>query len=311
MPPIVYGMHSTDTSLNEMYNPTQDLLALTISRTGSYVASFHVDKKLRVFSWSDSKVLLEREFDIDVDSPQDSNHRQHLVFANNEDRLALIGRKGQPGIQIIDRTTGDLVSWLQMDSLPEAAAFSPEGDTLACIDPNGIVHVFDVTTRRLLQRYAHHKTAIDPWQSEQWRAAVAWSDDGRFLITVRHTTALIWDNQTRTFRQSDREYPRSTGDVWRPFLSPNGQLAIEHNSEMVRIWNTQSGQPLLTFYWSDPDHWLAVSPEGHYHCSDQMRTLLVWVIRKDDGTCELLSKEDFATKYNWVNDPYRVALHLD
>jgi hypothetical protein len=78
----------------------------------------------------------------------------------------------------------------------------------------------------------------------------------------------------------------------------------------TRLWNLDTGEPLGTLLMlragSSPA-WLALTPEGHYRCSLGLEKELVCVV-EIVGRQELLSPEEFAKKYGWMNDPDQVRL---
>jgi hypothetical protein len=53
---------------------------------------------------------------------------------------------------------------------------------------------------------------------------------------------------------------------------------------------------------------LAITPDGHYACNEEMKRNLVMVVQKEDGTQELLPPAEFEKKYGFKNDPGEVHL---
>ena len=56
------------------------------------------------------------------------------------------------------------------------------------------------------------------------------------------------------------------------------------------------------------DHWLVISPKGHYRGSPFGEQQIVYVTQTADGTQRTLTLAEFAKKYGWQNDPSQVKL---
>ena len=76
---------------------------------------------------------------------------------------------------------------------------------------------------------------------------------------------------------------------------------------MLRLWDVKTGQSLGALARVAQDQVLAVSPEGHYRGPPQLEGQLIYVVQTEHGQ-DLLSPEEFRTRYGWKNDPERVRL---
>jgi hypothetical protein len=55
------------------------------------------------------------------------------------------------------------------------------------------------------------------------------------------------------------------------------------------------------------NEYLTLSPAGHYHGTDRVKRLLIYVVQTDQGQ-ETLTPDELATKYGWKNDPQKASL---
>lgn len=308
----VFLMDTSGGLPRQVFDSPHQLRALAISSDGEWIASVHADRRLRVMPFEQPTGALEMDLSFDVlvelhDDPKDA-----LSISESGRYVSVCGQGDQATVVVIDREKAAVIQEYQLDTPTRAVAISHDGSRVAWVDTQGMVFIKEVVSSENVATYFHPKVDYDPWEGERWRVAITWSKDGRYLITARHNTTMIWDSRSKTPEKTDGKYIRGiNGPIWPPSLARGGRIAVDNSAEKFVFWDTRSGRPLLTFYWSDPIHWLAVSPEGHYRCSEQMKELLVWVVRKDDGTCELLSEKQFFQKHNWVNDPSRVVVRLN
>jgi hypothetical protein len=96
----------------------------------------------------------------------------------------------------------------------------------------------------------------------------------------------------------------ATASSMLPALGDYGHVAIDQSYERTRIWNTKTGEPLATLFFSKENNaWLSVSPEGHYTGSEGIDKELLYVVELDDGTRLTLPPADFSRRFNWHNNP--------
>jgi hypothetical protein len=75
----------------------------------------------------------------------------------------------------------------------------------------------------------------------------------------------------------------------------------------VWVFDVQSGQCVRVLAELPEDHWIGLSPEGHYVRSPGAEKELVYVVETDAGQ-ETLTPDEFSNRYGWKNDPENVRL---
>ena len=76
---------------------------------------------------------------------------------------------------------------------------------------------------------------------------------------------------------------------------------------LVRVMDTDTERVETIFYMTG-DHWLVLTPEGHYRGSPFVERNLVYVVETTAGEQLTLTPTEFATKFGWKNDPTQVRL---
>ncbi len=141
-------------------------------------------------------------------------------------------RMGVSSPKILDLEGRDEVRLSLPDEvLPSAACFSPDGRRLAVIDSDGALRVWDAESGSLIvegRGYVHPQS-------------LAWTEDGRFVLTSRHSyyLARLWYG---TERPDVYRLRAEDGPLRKAEFSPDGELALTHSeSGSVILWETPSG----------------------------------------------------------------------
>jgi WD40 repeat protein/serine/threonine protein kinase len=172
---------------------------------------------------------------------------------------------------------------LRHDAAVHCAAFSPDGQRIACSDQDGWVKIWDAKTgQKVLQFRAHQEHA----------RIVAFSPDGRRLVTGSWDgTIKVWDAQAlgpdRDARLS-KTLEAPGGLVRHVAFSPDGKWLASAsgrwtNSGTVQVWDATTWAPVFTV----PAHvsslgCLALSPDGRRLVSvgpDPDSEVKVWDVR--------------------------------
>jgi hypothetical protein len=90
-------------------------------------------------------------------------------------------------------------------------------------------------------------------------------------------------------------------------FSPDGRLVASSIGSAVCIWSAETGRIILWFVFLDRDQWIVIDAEGHSRQSSTMYTELIYIVDADDAQ-QVLTPEEFTSRYGWTNDPEKVHL---
>jgi WD40 repeat protein len=136
--------------------------------------------------------------------------------------------------------------------------------------------------------------------------APACSADGGVVAVPAGANVEVWRGdllrRARTLRGTTNRELRQVA------VSADGKLVLGLSGARLHVWETDTGRLRGTLLFGPTWHDLAVTPEGQYTGDDQVGRGIVMVVRKEDGTQEVLEPADFEQKYGWKNDPNKVHL---
>jgi len=106
--------------------------------------------------------------------------------------------------------------------------------------------------------------------------------DGKTVISGGGYGILIsYSSQTG---QAIHEFIGHTGDVWSVAVSPDGKRLISGSSDQtVKLWNIETGKPLLTIFYGTDREWVAWIPEGYFAASPGGDKYVGWVVNKGEA----------------------------
>jgi WD40 repeat protein len=132
-------------------------------------------------------------------------------------------------------------------------AVSPDGQRLASVGRDFIVHLWDLKTGKHLQRFSGHRRAT---------IGIAFSPDGQWLASSSIDGMIrIWDVVTGNALYAPLIHG---GDVRQVVFTPDGKTLASASANVgIKLWDVQHGRLLRTL-WAEGDFCscLAVSPDG-------------------------------------------------
>jgi len=147
-------------------------------------------------------------------------------------------------VKITDAITGKTVTTVTDPHVVDAAAFSPNGKTLATLDANGRVYLRDSATGQLTGTLAEASNSTGPDGN-----TVAFSPDGTTLATSDSQSAIhVWDLASRRLTRSFAD--RGQVIVGMAFSPDSKTLAIFDDNYHTYLTDVASGSQIAA--WTQP-----------------------------------------------------------
>jgi WD40 repeat protein/serine/threonine protein kinase len=173
--------------------------------------------------------------------------------------------------QLLDACPAKLRGWewyylkrLRLEEMPPlrhstsvfGVAFSPDCQWIASGGQDGIVKIWEASTGRLVEEFQAHQSHV---------RFLAFSPDGRLLATGSwDKTAKVWELHPERAKDKHvllHELKHGAGVDCVAF-SPDGRSIASGGYDIVRFWNTATGQAIVKDGWHGMDVPVAYSPDG-------------------------------------------------
>lgn len=208
----------------------------------------------------------ERYFSVDV-----SSEGKHFVTSGNEN-----------SIRLWELGADKPIASFSIQAKASDAVFFPTSNLLVCIDENGKVSIWDITTGEIYDTYMTEKTHTSPY--------ITFSPDGTYLIS--HSNQIYDVTQRKPLGRYSSEdrlqfltFSQNSSQIWCDWPG--------WNNETIDLWDIHRNEEVLEI--PKPEWWeskyieaFALSTCGKYiACSPDTWTcdgyICVWDIRKGDG----------------------------
>ena len=233
------------------------------SPDGRWLGSSAVDGTTRI--WDTHNKVVESRVIVNEDKPVED-----FSWAHDGNKLVSCT---ETGFSVFDSQTGQLI-WKQEDSL-RSVSWSPEGNLIATGSNEGIVKLWNVTSRKLEAELPDHKGDV---------LNLAWSPDGRFLASgggssigkVSDQVIRVWDVNAGSILCSLAGHTGFIADIaWSP---DSTRLASVSQDNTVKVWEISSGRLISNIEaHTHNTRGVAFSPDGRILVSNSWdETLRFW-----------------------------------
>ncbi len=248
------------------YSPDGTLLAITVVDTDIYVYDIRTTSEEPKYILHSDKIVRVTAF----------NPRGDTLAAGNFDGSVTLWDLNtfKPRTTFGEGAVSPQIERLQSPYLT-AMTYSPDGKTLVTGQGNGMVHVWNPSTGRLLREWQASKTPID---------ALAIPIQGDVLATaaILDTDVRLWDLETGHTRVVLEDGAKGIKTL--AFDLQGSTLATAGGDEMIKIWDRRKGTPLRTLRGHEAKVWcLSYSRDGR------------WLVSGDaEGGVRLWPTDEFA-----------------
>jgi WD40 repeat protein/uncharacterized caspase-like protein len=241
------------------------IMSSAISSDGRWVASANY-KETNVTLRDTTGVAAPRSF-AGVKASNGSFY-VHAIAFSPDGKIIAPAAGPDKGIRIWDLASGQLKASIGIDDI-RLLRFSTDGRRILGggydeAHSGASVKLWDANSGQIIQAFKHGFT-VD---------AMAISNDGQYVIASGGL-----DSGTNLFEARSgkliRSLTDSAGGAQAITFSPDDrQIAIAHESGAVTLWNTASGELLLTIMRSEAGEWVTITPEGFFAASERGAELL-------------------------------------
>jgi len=179
------------------------------------------------------------------------------------------------GVWMTDTGNGNTLHQLHNDFSSSYAAFSPDGETAATGNSDGIIRLWDIKSGE--------QTAALEMPGKDWITSLDYDPSGKLLAVSRWTdkgTINIWDIDSKTIVHTVI-LNNFLGNIKDPFqFSPDGKMMAgaitEEYKLLVRLWTSDGARKLADLSIPEGYRDMDFSPDGSLLAVASMKAVTVW-----------------------------------
>jgi WD40 repeat protein len=197
-----------------------------------------------------------------------------IAFSADGTRLATASHDRTA--RIWDATSGTTLTTLTgHDGSVTAIAFSADGTRLATASDDGTARIWDATSGTALATLTSHAG------HSSTATSIAFSFGDTCVTTSTERTSQTWDTTTGTaeITMSDHGNTVTTAGTTAVISSDRTRHATAADDGTTRIWDTASGNLVVTLIALEDDGYATLYPDGSYKLSGDPSDRLWWAIK--------------------------------
>ncbi len=152
---------------------------------------------------------------------------------------------------------------MELDRVRWRLAFKPTSNILVCGDKNGIIHFWDILSKKLIKKYTGHAYNI---------TCIGFNADGSVLASGSgDETVRLWNTNTDHYKTINVGY--------RPdmlLFSPDGTTLATSGRKSIMLWDTNIGKLKHIFENTERCFRFEFSPDGQILASSKGKDTLFW-----------------------------------
>lgn len=250
--------------------------AMEWSPNGDYIASLHGNYRFQIWDTKKWENLLNFRLDSFIQQEIYVSYLTSLVWSPDSRRIAMTVDYHL----VIWDIEGHFSYISQNDFSADSAAWSPDGNKIAILTPEGSIKILDGTSFNLLATFALPEAITKRMVYEARGNIIEWNSDGTRLaffgndFALESSVIVVLDASTGNYMVIEDYIDNNIQEIaWSP---NNTLLAIAGSDATVRVWNsdTYEDQEILKEH-TDVVTSVDWSPDSRYLASSSLEGMIL------------------------------------